>query len=62
MPTHSRLTPLRIVLLYAAFSTLWIVLSGYWLTASAYDLVLQHRIELVKGLPSCWCRAGCCIS
>ena len=50
MPVPGRLTPLRIVLLYAAFAAIWIVGSGYWLTISVDDPVLQNRIELVKGL------------
>ena len=45
-----RLTPIRIALLYAGFSALWILASNYLLTFIVDDPVLQNRIELAKGL------------
>ncbi len=45
-----RLTPAGIVLLYAAFAALWIVATGYLLTLSVADPILQGRIELAKDL------------
>jgi len=45
-----RLTPAGITLLYAALAALWIVLSGYLLTLTVTDPLLQSRIELAKGL------------
>lgn len=44
------LTPLRVAMLYCAFSALWIVASGYLLTYTVEDAVLQGRLELLKGL------------
>ena len=45
-----RLTPVRIALLYAGFSALWILASNYLLTFIVDNPVLQNRIELAKGL------------
>ena len=45
-----RLTPVRIALLYAVFSALWIFVSSALLTISVDDPVLQGRIEFGKGL------------
>jgi len=42
--------PLRIVLLYAVFSVLWIVASGIFLNVTVEDQQLQNHIELAKGL------------
>ena len=50
MLLSDRLTPAGITLLYAALAALWIVLSGYLLTLSITDPLLQGRIELAKGL------------
>lgn len=46
----NRLTPAGIALVYAAFAALWIVASGYLLTLTVNDPLLQSRLELVKGL------------
>jgi PAS domain S-box-containing protein len=48
--TLTRNTPLGVSLLYAVFAAVWIVLSGYLLTITVADPVLQNRIELAKGL------------
>jgi PAS domain S-box-containing protein len=45
-----RHTPAGIALLYAAVAALWIALSGYLLTITVTDPLLQNRIELAKGL------------
>ena len=45
-----RLTPAGLVLLYAAFATLWIAASGALLTLNIDDELLRGRIELGKGL------------
>ncbi|HUV99372.1 MAG TPA: PAS domain S-box protein [Gallionella sp.] len=45
-----RHTPAGIALLYAALAALWIALSGYLLTITVTDPLLQNRIELAKGL------------
>ena len=46
----SRLTPARVALLYAVFSSLWIIASGVLLTLTVDDEALQHQIEVGKGL------------
>ncbi len=43
-------TPAGIALLYAAVATLWIALSGYLLTHTVDNPLLQSHIELAKGL------------
>ncbi|MGA7594285.1 MAG: PAS domain S-box protein [Gallionella sp.] len=45
-----QLTPAGIALLYAVLAALWIILSGYLLTFTVSDALLQSRIELAKGL------------
>jgi diguanylate cyclase (GGDEF)-like protein/PAS domain S-box-containing protein len=45
-----RLTPAGVALSYAAFAALWIIGSGYLLSVSVADPVLQGRIEIAKGL------------
>ena len=45
-----RNTPAGIALFYAALAALWIVLSGYLVTFTVADPLLQSRIELAKGL------------
>ncbi|MDO9105420.1 MAG: PAS domain S-box protein [Methylovulum sp.] len=45
-----RLTPAKISLLYAGFAVLWIIASGYLLTFTVADPVIQNRIEIGKGL------------
>jgi PAS domain S-box-containing protein len=45
-----RNTPAGIALFYAALAALWIVLSGYLVTITVADPLLQSRIELAKGL------------
>ena len=45
-----RLSPSLIAISYAAFSTLWIIISGALLNVSVEDPLLQGRIELGKGL------------
>jgi hypothetical protein len=45
-----RLTPLSIVLLYAAVAALWIIASGKLLVFAVDDAVLQEYIEIAKGL------------
>lgn len=46
----TRLTPVRIVLLYAAISALWIVVSGFFALSSAQDAAALGHFELFKGL------------
>lgn len=49
-PGPSRLTPSGIALIYAVFAVLWIITSGYLLTLTVSDPLLQSRIEIAKGL------------
>jgi len=49
-PRSSRLSPAGIALIYAIFAALWIVTSGYLLTITVGDPLLQSRIEMAKGL------------
>lgn len=53
-PSHEwldkQISPVRIVLAYAVFAALWIVLSGVFLTFSVNDQVIQGYIETGKGL------------
>ncbi len=49
-PKVGRITPAGAALLYALCSGLWIIVSGYLLTAAVDDPVLQGRIEITKGL------------
>lgn len=49
MPLVRRFGPAAVALIYAAFSALWIVLSGSVLELSVSDPVLQSRLELAKG-------------
>ena len=48
--SRRRLTPAGIALLYAAFSIVWIVLSGALLILPIDDPVLRGRIEVGTGL------------
>lgn len=45
-----RITPAGVALLYGLCAGLWIIVSGYLLTAGVGDPVLQGRIEIAKGL------------
>ena len=49
-PMSGHLTPIGIALLYALCAALWIIVSGYLVTAGVADPVLQGRIEISKGL------------
>jgi len=49
-PQSSRLTPARVVLLYALIAALWIIASGQLLTFVVENPVLRERIEIAKGL------------
>ena len=44
------LTATRIVLVYAEFSLVWILSSGYLLIVSVKDPALGHLIEVSKGI------------
>lgn len=44
------LTPVGVTFVYAAFGTLWVVLSGVLLTFTVDDPQLQFSIEIAKGL------------
>ena len=46
----SRLTPARVVLLYALIAALWIIASGQLLTFVVENPLLRERIEIAKGL------------
>ncbi|NJD34860.1 MAG: EAL domain-containing protein [Betaproteobacteria bacterium] len=49
-PIFSRRTPARIAMLYGLCAAFWIIVSGYLLSVSVADPVLQARIEIAKGL------------
>ncbi|SBT11171.1 exported hypothetical protein [Candidatus Propionivibrio aalborgensis] len=48
--TTRRITPARVIFLYAALAALWILVSGALPSFSVADPVMEGRIELAKGL------------
>ncbi len=46
----SKHTPAGVAMFYAVFAALWIVLSGYLLTYTVSDPLIQSRLEVGKGL------------